>query len=457
MCVLHIEHRIVIRLRTRQINIESELGIRLARNQEPAHCVGAGFFDQIAQGQITAGAFGEFDLFAAAHHRHHLVQHVVGIAGGNAAVECLQARLHPRQRAVVVGTQFGDGALVAALPFGQVVGHVRHEVGVRAVGLAHHPVLVVAKVGAAQPQRAAFFKGVALGDQRVHGLFHLAVGIQRRFEEVAVERHPKRRKIGILFAAQICHAEFADGIQVVAVIVAADGMAIHGHRVAAQVAGGHIGNVVAVIGIGRPLCVAGLEPLGARLHRLGQIFDLHTGIVVIELALHIPAVGGQHAGDAITNHPGTAVAHVQRTGGVGGHVFHADRLARTGVIAAKRRPRSMDIAHLLLPCGRRQVEVDEPGAGNLHLGDGLGDGQCRHQLLRQRAWIGFGATFSNLAGQQHGGIAGKITVRTLFRALDHEVGAGKVAGQGACVAQCGQALFDQGAELDFHKGAMRQF
>jgi hypothetical protein len=114
---------------------------------------------------------------------------------------------------VVVGAQFGDRALVAALPFAEVIGHVRHEIRVGAVGLAHHAVLVVAEIGGAQPQRAAFLVGVAVGDQLAHGLFDLAVGVQRRFQEITIERHAERGEVGILFAAQIRDGELADRVE----------------------------------------------------------------------------------------------------------------------------------------------------------------------------------------------------------------------------------------------------
>jgi hypothetical protein len=65
---------------------------------------------------------------------------------------------------VVVAALDVDGLRIAALELLQVIGDVGHEVGVGAVGLAHHAVLVVAVLGAAQPQRAAFFVGLARFD-----------------------------------------------------------------------------------------------------------------------------------------------------------------------------------------------------------------------------------------------------------------------------------------------------
>ncbi|MDR6139120.1 hypothetical protein QE438_002424 [Pseudoxanthomonas sp. SORGH_AS 997] len=226
---------------------------------------------------------------------------------------------------------------VAALPLGQVIGHVRHEVGVGAVGLAHHAVLVVAVVGRLEPQRAAFLVGVAGLDQRLDGLLNLAVAVKRALQEVHVEAHAEGGQVGVLLAAQVGHGEAADGIEVLDVLGAGDGVAFDLDGIAAQVGGGDIGDVVAVVGRLGPVGVAGLEAVQARIGGPGQVLDLYAGVVVVELALGVPAVGGQHARQAVADHRGAAVAHVQRAGRIGRDVFHADRAAGAGRVAAVLR------------------------------------------------------------------------------------------------------------------------
>ena len=229
-------------------------------------------------------------------------------------------------------------------------------------------------------------------------------------------------------------------------------MAFDLDAVAAQVGGRDVADVVAVVGVGRPVGVARLQALGAGLGGDRQVVDLHAGVVVVELALHVPAVGGHDAGDAVADHPGAAVAHVQRAGRVGGHVFDAHRLAAAAGVAAERGAGRVDVAHLLLPGAGRQVEVDEAGAGELDLRHRIRCRQRIDQLLRQRTRIALRGL-----GQQHRGVGGEVAVRALLRPLDGEVGRGQVGGQGARVAQGGQALFDQGAELGFHEGCAMRF
>ena len=70
--------------------------------------------------------------------------------------------LQPADVAVVVGAEQVDAAVEAALALVEVVGGVGGEVGQLAVGPDQHPVLVVAEVGGAQPERAVGVEDVAL-------------------------------------------------------------------------------------------------------------------------------------------------------------------------------------------------------------------------------------------------------------------------------------------------------
>jgi hypothetical protein len=227
--------------------------------------------------------------------------------------------------------------------------------------------------------------------------------------------------------------------------------------VAAQVGLRHIAYVVAVVGIRRPSLVAGLQALCARLGGAGEVLDLYAGIVVVELALHVPPVRGHDAGDAVADHARAAVADMQRPGRVGRHVFHAHRLAVAAGVAPEAIGGNMDVAHLLLPGGRREMDIDEAGTREFDLRDGVRGGQGVDQVLRQRARIGLRPALAKLAGQQHRRIGREVAVRALLRSLDHELGRGKVDGQGAGGTQGGQALFDQGAELGFHEGSGSRF
>ena len=161
MGVLHVINGVFVVLGQRQVDVKDVFGVGLAAEQEETHRVGAGPLDQVAQSDVAAGAFGDFHLFAVAHHAHHGVQHVVGVTGGHAGTGGLQAGAHAGDGAVVVHALNVDGLGITALPLGQVVGHVRHKVGVAAVALFHDAVFVVAVVGRFEPQRAVLLIGLA--------------------------------------------------------------------------------------------------------------------------------------------------------------------------------------------------------------------------------------------------------------------------------------------------------
>src|SRR5690606_21224783 len=161
--ILDVVHRVFVALGQREVDIEHEFGIGPALDQEVSHRIAAHPVDQVAQGDVTAGAFGDLDLFAAARHLYHLVQHVRGVIGGDAGAQRLQAGPHARHGTVVVAALDVHGAVKAAFPFGLVVGDVGHEVRVTAFAFAHDAVFVVAgaEFGCAQPERAVLLVRVA--------------------------------------------------------------------------------------------------------------------------------------------------------------------------------------------------------------------------------------------------------------------------------------------------------
>ena len=71
-----------------------------------------------------------------------------------------------------------------------------------------------------------------------------------------------------------------------------------------------------------------------RLRREREIRDLYAGVVVVELARHIPARARQHRRDGVTQRSLTAMAHMQRTGRIRTHELHDDGLAGPTVCLA---------------------------------------------------------------------------------------------------------------------------
>ena len=142
----------------REVEVEVDGGVVRARQQEPARGVHADLAQEVVERDEFAGALGHLGALAAPHEVHELHDQHLEVLG--IAAQRLIRRLHPCHVAVVVGAPHVDLAVEAALALVLVVGDVGGEVGVLAVGAHEHPILVVAEVGRAQPQRPLAAIGV---------------------------------------------------------------------------------------------------------------------------------------------------------------------------------------------------------------------------------------------------------------------------------------------------------
>ena len=107
------------------------------------------------------------------------MQHIVRVAGRNAQTDRLQASAYPRNGAMVVTALDVDYYVKAALPFGDVIGHVRYEVGVRTIRLLHHTVFIITVFCALEPQRAFLLVGLASCFDCTDRCFDLAIAVER--------------------------------------------------------------------------------------------------------------------------------------------------------------------------------------------------------------------------------------------------------------------------------------
>ena len=67
---------------------------------------------------------------------------------------------------------------------------------------------------------------------------------------------------------------------------------------------------------------------------VGELVDLVTGVVHIELPCHVCAAGGEDGGQGVPQHAAPGVAHVHGARGVGGDELHHDLLSLEAVIGA---------------------------------------------------------------------------------------------------------------------------
>src|SRR5690606_6024391 len=138
---------------------------------------------------------------------------------------------------------------------------------------------------------------------------------------------------------------------------------------AVQVGAGDVLDVVAAVAVLGPAGILRRAAVRARLHRDRQVVYLRAGVVVVVLAGDVPAVGGEHAADAVADDRGAAVADVQRPGRVGRHVLDAGAATAPGGVAPVGLGLGEHIAQLAAPGRLGHVEVDEARSGDLDPGD----------------------------------------------------------------------------------------
>src|SRR5690554_2038842 len=367
MGILNVIHRVFIGLGAGQVDIEGQLGIHAARRQEETGSIAAHFVDQVPNGHVAAGTLGDLYLLARAGHHYHLVQNVVRPALGDSGFQCLQAGAYTGDRGVVVRALFVDHGGKTALPLVQVVGHIRQEVGIAAVLFAHYAVFVVAELGGFQPHGAVLLVGVAVGFQALNGGFYLAIFVQGRFQEIHIELNAKGFQVQVLLAAQVSHGEFADGVLVFGVGLGGHFPVVGNHGFAGHIGVGYVDNVVAPVAVFRPAFVFWSQALHAGLNRQGQVVDLGTGVVVVELTGNIVTGGFQQTTQAVANSGTAAVAHVQGAGGVGRHKLHLNLLALAGVVTAELFRFIQNVVHNAERAGGAHEKVNKARPGNFHL------------------------------------------------------------------------------------------
>ena len=101
-----------------------------------------------------------------------------------------------------------------------------------------------------------------------------------------------------------------------------------------------------------------------RLHGRGEPVHLAARVVVVVLALHVPAGMREQTGDGITEHRVPCMADVQRAGRVGADELHLDALA-VGLPGAVGRARRHHVAERVVQPAVGDEDVQEPRAGNL--------------------------------------------------------------------------------------------
>ena len=156
---------------------------------------------------------------------------------------------------MVVGTLNIHGLNKAAFEFAQVIGDVRHKIGVVTVLFAHHTIFVITEffeVGCSKPKSAVLLIGVTGSNKRVDCSFYQTVRIQRAFQVEIVKSDAKSIEVTVLFIFQVTDREGADTGFVIDITAGGDYLTVTGfNRFAIQKVFGNVFDVKPLIAIFR--------------------------------------------------------------------------------------------------------------------------------------------------------------------------------------------------------------
>ena len=171
--------------------------------------------------------------------------------------------------------------------------------------------------------------------------------------------------------------------------------------------------VVALLGEGEILLAHNqLHVAGVDGH--GKLVDLVAGVVDIELFPGVAAVPLQHVGQSVTQHAAPGVSHVHGAGGVGRDELHHHLLAVALGVGAVSGALSLHVGQDLAEPLGTQGEVQEAGAGDLHL---LEEAALQLHVVHDGLGNGTGGLVHGL-GARHGKGGGVVPVGSVLGDLD---------------------------------------
>ncbi len=186
-----------------------------------------------------------------------------------------------------------------------------------------------------------------------------------------------------------------------------------------------------------------LGGLGLFFHVGQQHAELGTPVTHVVLADHLVAEELQHPRHGIADDGGAQVTDVHLLGQVRRGQVHHHTLAWATLVHAQLRVGKGRIQ----PRGQLRVileEVEEAGAGDLHLAYRRVGGEGGQQLLGQLARLGAGRL-----GQQQGDVAGEVAVALVLGVLDLDCRR-HVGRQGTVGDQAVEGVLDELADAVFH-------
>ena len=400
--VLHIVHRVFVRMRFGQVQVKVQLAVERAHDEEIPRRVPADFFDEFAERDALAGPFGHLDQLTALVQRHHLQDQHFQPPG--VVAQSSHGGFHAGDVAMVVGAPDVDDFFEAAAEFVVVIGDVGGEVSGNAVVPDNDPVLVVAEIGAAQPERTVLVISVALFPQLRAGGGHRIIGEQRTLAEPDVEGHAEGFQVFLQRRQFFLQGDLFEDLaplggtdqQIATAGVVDDPL-------------GGVDDIFAVVAVFRELHSLSQELQIAGFHRSRQIVDLVAGVVDVEFFLDVVAGGAHQVGQGTAEGRAAAVSDMQRAGRVGADELNLDLLPAAGLGVTVSGAGVEDFLQQLMEPVRFQIKIDKTRSGDFRAVQ-PGKLDPPHDRLGDLPGIGLEGP-----GRLHGEIGGVVTEALLRR------------------------------------------
>ena len=176
----------------RQIQIEVELCIERAHDEEIPGRIRPDFFNQLIQGDCLTSPLAHLHGLAIAEQADHLQQQHFQLS--RIISESCHGRLDAGYVSMMIGTPDIDHLLKAPFIFVLVIGNIGSQIGWHAVIADDDPVFIVAVIGRFQPERPVFFVGLAPFFQFITGRAD-GIGMESPFAEPVIIMDIKRSQI----------------------------------------------------------------------------------------------------------------------------------------------------------------------------------------------------------------------------------------------------------------------
>ena len=320
---------------------------------------------------------------------------------------------------MVVGAPDVGEVVEAAAEFLGHVADVGGEIGRLAVGADDDPVLVVAEVGGAEPDRTVLLIDVAALTKPLDRPIHPAFRMEARLTGPDIEPDAQGRQAALDSLAYAAGRPMTDDAIRVGVEA---GVGVRLGRTRPDVLrklGHEIRDVIALVAI---LGHGHTAPQGR--DGRAKVADLPTGIVEVVLAGDLLPARLQDSTEQVADECAPRVADVQRAGRVGRHELDIDRARPDRRHLAPGPWRGEDPGDRRLQRVIGQAQVEEPRGGRFRRGDRRRGGAVRDlslELRDEHRGDGEGGHPAR-PGQLHRQVAGEIPTERIRRPLDLHVG-----------------------------------